>query len=390
MSMAFRNVPLRSQDWPLLLLKATDPESGETFYFVDKCLPFGSAISCAIFQAISDGIAFVVRFRTKMGNVNYLDDFFFAALKKMICDWQVSRFLEVCAQICFPVSMEKTFWGTKVLVFLGLLLDTEKQVVCMPVEKVNRALDLLAFFVNKNNAKVTVHQVQKLCGLLNFLCRCVVPERAFLSRIYSLVSSKMLPHHHVRITSEIRRDVLVWKEFLLNPRVYCRPFMDFKEIQASEINMYSDASRNFKLGFGALCENEWLGEVWDESFMQEKQPSIEYLELFGVTAAVLKWIHRYKNCIIRLFCDNESVVKMLNKSSSRCKNCMVLIRLITLKGLEENVRIFAKHVRSKDNGLSDAISRRDFNRFRRLGPHMDEWPLKVPDEIWPMNKIWMN
>ena len=51
--------------------------------------------------------------------------------------------------------------------------------------------------------------------------------------------------------------------------------------------MYSDASRNFNLGFGAYCGSEWTYGQWDEQFYRVKQPSIEYLELFGVTVAVL-------------------------------------------------------------------------------------------------------
>ena len=50
MSSAFRHVPMSKKDWPLLLMKTTNPKDGKTYFFVDKCMPFGSSISCAIFQ----------------------------------------------------------------------------------------------------------------------------------------------------------------------------------------------------------------------------------------------------------------------------------------------------------------------------------------------------
>ena len=53
MSSAFRHIPMAKDQWWLLVMKATHPRTGKTMYFVDKCLPFGSSISCAIFQAIS-------------------------------------------------------------------------------------------------------------------------------------------------------------------------------------------------------------------------------------------------------------------------------------------------------------------------------------------------
>ena len=390
MSMAFRNVPMKPTEWALLVMKAFHPVTGELFYFFDKCLPFGSSISCAHFQRISDVIGYLVFVRTLKKNINYLDDYFFAALLKANCDGQVDIFLMICKQINFPVSLEKTFWGTTRLTFLGLLLDTLAQVVCIPEEKVIRALDMLAHLLNPNKKKATVHQIQKLCGFLNFLCRCVVPGRAFLRRLYSTVSSKLKPHHHIRITQEMKSDMQVWVNLLTFPGIFCRPFMDFKALlTAQDINMYSDASRNFKLGFGALCESSWTYGVWDQEFMEAAQPSIEYLELFAVTVAVLKRISRFQNKRIFLFCDNESVVHMLNKSSSTCKNCMVLIRMITLQGLLQNVRIYAKHVRSENNSLADALSRLKLSLFHKLGPHMDTYPEDIPEEIWPLRKIWL-
>ena len=41
-------------------MKARHPRTKVVKYFVDKCLPFGAAISCAIFQALSNAIAHLV------------------------------------------------------------------------------------------------------------------------------------------------------------------------------------------------------------------------------------------------------------------------------------------------------------------------------------------
>ena len=54
-----------------------------------------------------------------------------------------------------------------------------------------------------------------------------------------------------------------------------------------QLDFYSDSSRNFELGFGAHFENDWMVGRWDTQFCEQKQPSIAYLELFAVTAAVL-------------------------------------------------------------------------------------------------------
>ena len=125
MSMAFRQAPVRVCDRKILVLKAEHPVTKCVYYFVDKCFPFGSSISCAIFQAISDSISHIIEWKTSSTNLNYLDDYFFVALLKAFCDRQLDEFVRVCHQINFPISLEKTFWGTTILTFLGFLIDTE-------------------------------------------------------------------------------------------------------------------------------------------------------------------------------------------------------------------------------------------------------------------------
>ena len=49
--------------------------------------------------------------------------------------------------------------------------------------------------------KITVLQLQKICGILNFLGHTIVPGRAFTRRLYSnLAHVNLKPHHHVRVT----------------------------------------------------------------------------------------------------------------------------------------------------------------------------------------------
>ena len=171
----------------------------------------------------------------------------------MLCNNQVKEFLGICELICFPVSLEKTFWGTTKLVFLGLLIDTVNQWVCVPVDKVTKAVELIQSVLQKKSKKLTLNQLQKICGYLNFLDRCVIPGRAFTRRLYAYTTNdKLKPHHHIRINAEMRADLTMWLSFLKHPAVYCRPFLDFScVLVADEIDMYSDASG--KIGMGAYC-----------------------------------------------------------------------------------------------------------------------------------------
>ena len=120
MKAAFRNLCLRREDFWLMIMMAKSPVDNKFYYFVDKCLAFGASISCSHFQRFSNCIAHIIRVRMGRKNVNYLDDYLFCHLLKLLCDSQVEEFMAVCRHIGFPVNMEKTFWGTTRLVFLRL------------------------------------------------------------------------------------------------------------------------------------------------------------------------------------------------------------------------------------------------------------------------------
>ena len=324
---AFRNLGIRPEDFWLLIMKAKNPLDGVTYWFVDKALPFGASVSCSHFQRVSDGIAHIVAFRSyRKPNINYLDDFLFAALRKLLCNQQVRKFLAVCEEIGMPVNLDKTFWATTILVFLGLLINTETQTVSIPIEKVNKGKQQIAKILDKK--KITLRELQQVCGFLNFLGKGVVPGRAFTRRLYTYTAnSKLKPHHHLNVNSEIRADLKLWQTFLDNSEVFCRPFMDFsKRYSAHEIEFYTDASG--KIGYGGICQEFYMHGKWSQNFLNKYKPSIQYLEMFALAAAVLKWIHLFTNKRVVVFVDNKSVRDMINNNTTSCKNCMTLVHLI--------------------------------------------------------------
>ena len=380
-------------------MKAKCSLDGQWYWFVEKCLPFGSSISCRHFQNFSNSIAHIVTYFNRKDNVNYLDNYLFAALFKALCDSQVDTFLQICKEINFPVNLDKMFWGSTTLIFLGLLIDTFKQLVCIQTDKVQRAVDMIENILGRK--KITVHELQKTCGLLNFLCRAVIPGRAFTRRLYAYISPKgangvkkqLKLHHHISVTGEMKNDLTLWMTSLNHPSIFCRKFIDFDDPEYQNIEFFMDASRNFTLGFGGYCRSSWMMHSWDR-FTGLVQLSIEHLELYAAVAAILAWIHRFKNKRVNVSVDNQSVMHMINETTSGCRNCMVLIRLLVLECLVHNVSVRAIYVSSKNNDIADALSRGQFRTFKKLiskrKMKMDTYGTKIPEKIWPIAKIWLN
>ena len=399
MTAAFRHLAMKKKYWKFLVMKAQSPIDDKWYYFIDKCMPFGAAISCSHFQAFSNAIAHIVRYMTKRDNINYLDDFFFAALLTAICNDQIHTFLQVCKTINFPVSMEKTFWGTTKLTFLGLLIDTINQLVCIPTDKVDRAFRLIETTLTKKSRKITLHELQQLTGFLNFLCKAVVPGRVFTRRLYHVeeraLDKNLKKHHHIKITAEMKMDLEMWQIFLNHPSIYVRKFIDMDKFTTSQdVDFYTDASANPKLGCGGISGDNWFIWQWDEKFIKEVKPSINNLELYAVTVGITSWIHKYKNQRIFIFCDNMSVVQMINATTSNCKNCMVLLRIIVLHALTNNVKVNVKHVPGVLNCFSDMLSRMQYKQFwrkaKKEGRKFSNKHTTICDELWPMSKLWLN
>ena len=191
--------------------------------------------------------------------------------------------------------------------------------------------------------------------------------------------NKLKPHYHIKINQEMRSDLLMWEKFLQHPSIYAREFMDFAStLNVVEISMFSDASRNPDLGYGGVVGTSWMYGMWNKEFFIKFKPSIAYLELYALVGTVVNWIHHYRNRRIILFCDNQSVVEMVNKTTSSCKNCMVLIRILVLKSLMGNVRVFAKYQKSKENVVSDLLSCIQITKFKALRTDWDMYPTPIP------------
>ena len=227
-----------------------------------------------------------------------------------------------------------------------------------------------------------MREIQPLCSFLNFLNKAIYPGRAFLRRMYAKYAPicksikgddkkakpMLKPHHHIRTDSKFKSDCRTWITFLSDSdlkRVVNRPMQDITDqINAKDISFFTDASAGKSLGFGCVYGNKWFNGKWEENFIKDYQPSIEFLELYALTAALITWQKQLSNCKIILLCDNQAIIQMVNNLSSKCKHCMYLIRLITLNGLLYNRCVCVVYIKSAENVFSYALSRLDMIRFR--------------------------
>ena len=239
-----------------------------------------------------------------------------------------------------------------------------------------------------------------MTGILNFLNKAIVQGWAFTRGMYQKLKIKdkngnpLKTCHHVTLSKQFKEDCRIWKIFLTNTgsQQLCRSFTDFRapEEGAEVLSFYSDASLSEKLRMGAVFNNNYLVQKWDSAFICEKKPSIEFLELCALVAAVLTWGRKFRleNTKLVIFCVNMSVLFMVNKFTSNCLRCLKLIRILTLENIWYNRRIFVRHVWTEQNILADSLSCLNFPRFWRNAPLlMNQVADQIPSEIWPLEKV---
>ena len=67
-----------------------------------------------------------------------------------------------------------------------------------------------------------------------------------------------------------------------------------------------------------------MWDQWDAHFMQQQQPSIDFLELFAVLVAVYAWSPQFANKHIIVHSDNQPTVAVINSKMSNSDSMLVL------------------------------------------------------------------
>ena len=328
---AFRIFPLKSSILHLMGL-TLDKE-----FFVNCNLAFGGKSSCKIFEEFANSIQWLIKTITQSKDLShYLDDFIMINQKFHVCKHYMTTMQSVCKNIRAPLSEKKTEGPKQVIGFLGFILDFIRQVIQIPEEKINKATilinQMLSTGESKGNSKwkVSVHQLQQLTGLLNFLCRAVPAGRPFLGRMYKLISQAAPahlrnttytpnPNFKIHLNQGVVEDLHAWLDFLTNDNFQIHrevPFTSFLGKHEKGPLIYADASGKSSLGWGSIFPKKrmWMYGKWHLSLFAERKPSIQLLELYALVVAVDVWVLLLQNKQIRLRSDNWSTVCELNKN----------------------------------------------------------------------------
>ena len=127
---AYRNVPVHPQDRYLLGMQ------WDSSIYVDTVLPFGLCSAPKIFSALSDMLEWICIHNQERYIIHYLDDFFTAGtLFTDQCRKHLDTIISICQKLGLPLAVDKIEGPSKLLVFLGILLDSHHMQMRLPEQK---------------------------------------------------------------------------------------------------------------------------------------------------------------------------------------------------------------------------------------------------------------
>ncbi len=365
---AFRTVPVHPDDRHLLGMQWR----GHTY--VDKVLPFGLRSAPKLYNAIADGLLWVLVRVDQVTSIHYLDDFLiFGASDSPQCGESLSKALARCDGLGVPISPTKTEGPATKLVFLGIEIDSVSMTISLPPEKLSRLRAMIRDWESKRSC--TKRELLSLIGYLQHACRVIRPGRSFLRRMINLSAGVRALHHKVRLNAGFRSDLKWWNCFLPVWNGTCP--MSSVVRGKPKVVLTSDASGSW--GCGAYTSmGGWFQLKFPDSWLDVH---ITVKELLPIVLAVALWGHLWKGVTVSCKCDNMAVVAIVNSGKSKMDKAMHLMRCLSFFLAQWDVTLVCQHIPGVENNAADALSRDSLSLFQQLVPEAAKDATPIPEGL---------
>ena len=372
---AFRLIPIHPADYHLLGFQWRNR------FFINSSLAMGCSTSCKTFESFSCALQWIINKNMGMHNVSHIiDDFIFCGPKdNNVCMNTLQYFFKICKDINIPIKHSKTVFPTTLIQAHGCEIDTIQFEVRLPQDKINKCKNAILDILPKQY--IYTKELHKLLGLLNFACKCVVPGRTFKRRLEDLtIGLATKVNTKILLDEEAKEDLHIWLKFLAQYNGKSL-ILDKKWILPSTLKIYTDASG---IGYGGYCNTQWFAGLWPKNWYNV---NIHVKEIFPIFILISMFEDYFKNKKLLLFCDNQAVVEIVNKMTSKDKHTMKFVRQIAFITMKNNFHFRIVHIKSSVNEIADKLSRNLLQDALKRAPFLQETPVIIPQSLMPQH--WM-
>lgn len=355
---AYRLIPIRTDDWPLLGMCWNNQ-----LYF-HTTLPFGLKSSCHLWERYATAAEWIVKHHFKINNIiHYVDDTFTAEKGRDECQHNLNQIQTAFNLLGLTIATEKTVSPTTKLVFLGVQIDSEEMSISMDSSKLSDTIKLLTQWSVR--ATCSQKQLQSLIGRLSWAANVVAHGRTFIQ------SLRFTEHDHLHITNyedesmiiineEAHDDIIWWLTFVQHWNGVSLLWEQHWLSDDDQLQPHTDACNE---GYGAVCGRQWFHSKWntEQQAMSEvgtiSRGSMPWKELYALVTAAATWGHRWSRKRITFRTDCEPVVLALKKGASRSRSMMQLIRFLHYHAAKHHFEYRVVHIPGVENSIADELSR---------------------------------
>ena len=251
---------------------------------------------------------------------------------------------------------------------LGIIYDTDKNVMRLPQDKVEDLTNILVSWISKQSA--SEHELAVLCGKLLYAANVIHAGRLFLNRC--LATKRRASRHRKPITldRDFWDDIRWWQE-----AIALRNGISFL-VPDQTLHISLDASTNGfydgKPGIGAY--NHQNHQYISTTVPPElSEMCIADLELIAHVVSVRVWGPSWKGAEVTIHTDNMATFFLLTNGRSRDDQRLRMSRSVSTCEVTSQCRLISKWIPTSENTLADALSRvGDPAQRRKFQEHCDQ------------------
>lgn len=281
-------------------------------YYKFLVLPFGLSSACYIFTKITRPL--IKKWRGEGKQIlMYLDDGLGTHPDENICQEISSQVKQDLIDSGFVPKPEKSTWlPTKTLTFLGYYIDTERAILEIPGDRLNKLFNTIEVVETCLNLgkKVHVRTVASLVGQIISMSYVIGNVAYIMTKYISIDIMSANSWNTSIVLSDLSiRQVKFWKNNITS--VNCKHFVS--DLSCNTI-VYSDASNT---GFGGyIVENpkSTAHGMWSDVDISR---SSTWKELTAVKLVLLSLLDFLQDKHIKWFTDNQNVVSIAKKGSMK-------------------------------------------------------------------------
>lgn len=313
-----------------------------------NCLPFGLSTAPFLFTKLLKPALTYLR-NSGVVCVAYLDDILIIASSYNEAKKDCNKTVVLLTSLGFTINMEKSILSpTQECRFLGFNFNTTNMRMSLPLDKKEKIVSLCNQFLYQISC--SIRNLAAFIGVLVAACPATQYGWAHVKALERLKYLALAENNNkynkkINLPASIKDDIIWWL------KIYHDPGINIIELNY-QFEIFSDSSKD---GWGAVCNSIRTRGYWG---IKEKSLHINILELKAAYNAIKSFTKDLYNINLLIRVDNTTALAYINKMGGiRYKKLNKVAQKIWKYCEQQNIKIFASYINTKQNTVADSESR---------------------------------